>query len=184
VVYDEDLRGARELKSIESTYKASTSQMGNDEYTVETRWRIKGKGWRAHRGDTCMLGKAGDERGGRISPVTVQEGEDHVNGSWQLALILCVETILAARQTRWQAWLIEGEVQRMAPWRGGARWFSRLQTRRDSKRGKGETAAEELGRRLGFARDLVGIKREERKGSRSLRGPWHGHVRMRITPPA
>jgi hypothetical protein len=47
-----------------------------------------------------------------------------------------VEAILAARRTRWRAWLVEGELQRMAPWRGGARWFSRLQTRRNSKRVK------------------------------------------------
>jgi hypothetical protein len=53
----------------------------------------------------AFSGKPEEDRRGRISPVTVQEEEGHVVGSERSASILRAETILAARQSRWRAWL-------------------------------------------------------------------------------
>jgi hypothetical protein len=51
-----------------------------------------------------------------ISPETVHDEEDDVFCSGQIALILRSETTLPARRSRWRAWLVEEELQSMAPW--------------------------------------------------------------------
>jgi hypothetical protein len=59
-------------------------------------------------------------RSSRISVETVQDEEDDVFFSGQIASILPAETTLAARQSRWRAWLVKGELRKMSPWRGGS----------------------------------------------------------------
>jgi hypothetical protein len=81
-------------------------------------------------------------------PVTVQEDEDRVVGSERLAFILLAETILAVRRSRWRAFLVEGELQSTAPWRGAPTVASGTHREEEKdgnrKRGSGGGAGEEV----------------------------------------
>jgi hypothetical protein len=80
-------------------------------------------------------------RSSRISAETVQDEEDDVFFSGQIASILRAETTLAARQSRWRAWLVEGELRKTSPWRGGssdALGCSREEETNGKKRGRRE----------------------------------------------
>jgi hypothetical protein len=66
---------ARDLRASSNSHPwiTRTGQVGNDGFTTGIRWRKREKGWRVHRGFACVLGEAGDDHGGRISPVSCEE---------------------------------------------------------------------------------------------------------------